>query len=95
MPERSIEHQLAELTKVVFELKGAVESKKTHDTPCDDITALESKHSKDIAELHNQHKNHIEKYHSSRSVSANWGLIFTGICSLATLATLVYIIAKG
>lgn len=89
MSERSIEHQLAELTKVVFELKGAVESKKTHDPPCDDITALEAKHSKDIAELHNQHKDHIEKYHSSRSVSANWGMIAAVVCAIATVLGIV------
>ena len=60
-----------------------------HTTPCSHLCEHISKHSREIAELHNQHKVHIEAHHSSRSVRANWAVVAAIVCALATIASVI------
>ena len=66
-----------------------------HATPCSHLNNLSAKLSENTSALHNKFEKHIDDHHSNKSTRANWGLIFTGICSLATLGTLIYMVSKG
>ncbi len=56
-----------------------------HATPCSQLCEHVTRHSEDIAELHNQHKEHIEEHHSSRSLRNNWAALAALLCALVSL----------
>ena len=89
-----VHSEVGTLSNLVHELKGAVENGLIHSAPCNHLEEYKKEMRAQIKDLHNRIDNHKDECHSSRSVSANWGLIFTAICSLATLGTLIYMI-KG
>ncbi len=60
-----------------------------HPAPCSHLCEHVTKHSGDIADLHNQHKVHIEAHHSSKNVRANWAALAAVVCALATIASVI------
>ncbi len=61
-------------------------SQKPHDSPCNFLSEHINSQSEKVKELHNQHKEHIYEYHSSKNTRDNWGVYATIICAFATLA---------
>lgn len=61
-----------------------------HGAPCPLLSEHVTKHSTDIAELHNQHKEHVEDHHSSKNFSANWAAIAAVVCALTSVVAMFY-----
>ena len=61
-----------------------------HSAPCSQLCEHKTKHSSDIAELHNQHKAHIEDHHSSRTLRSNWAAIAALICALTSVLGMLF-----
>ena len=85
----------------IFEKVSEVEIRQArmegclHATPCPALTVFQSKHSEEVARLHDKQEEHVKEHHSPNTTRANWELIFNGLCSLATLGALIYMISKG
>ncbi len=102
MPENSVERQLVELTKVVYELKGAVEKSAAHAAPCNFLGDLEKKinaeiknvddaRSRDVRELHNLFRQHKDENHSSK-------MLIPVLINLGTMAATIgamFLMMKG
>ena len=85
--EEKIDQLYKDMTEVKVTL-ARVES-CLHSAPCNQLCEHVTKHSGDIAELHNQHKNHIEDHHSSRNLRANWAAIAAVVCAATTVIGMI------
>ena len=82
--EEKIDRLYTDMTEIKITL-ARLES-CLHAAPCTQLSEHVKKYSGDIAELHNQHKEHIEEHHSSRNFRGNWAAIAAVVCALASVA---------
>ena len=85
--ESKLEEKIDTLTKVVFELKGSIDS-NSHGADIKDLKnqlrELDKKHSMDVCDLYNVIRKHESENHSSKNSRDAWVAIAVIGCTIAT-----------
>ncbi len=62
-----------------------------HRAPCSELRGHMQQQRGDIAELHQQYKQHIEGAHSAQSLRENWAALVALLSALCSLCSLIFL----